>query len=158
MIDDVVTASEITGRLTRALSAYMPVDEIVLGRAIRHWAGHELLRTIGDPHTGRGRDRLFRREEILRAAILFQIAKFYTPIGPMKLMMKQIDDEIAAVAPGEDLIYLLDHTERRYFVWCTWGYPHTYRLAFSKRNPDPPEEIYPRLSVNARIWRAALQL
>src|SRR3954451_10857853 len=111
MSDDVVTAAEITRRLTRALGAHMPVDEIVLGRAIRHWAGHGLLRTIGDPHTGRGRDRLFRREEILRGAILFQIARFYIPVGPMKLMMEEIDNEVAAVTPERDLFYLIDHTE-----------------------------------------------
>jgi hypothetical protein len=158
MSDDVVTAAEITRRLTRALGAHMPVDEIVLGRAIRHWAGHGLLRTIGDPHTGRGRDRLFKREEILRGAILFQIAKYYIPLGPMKLMMSEIDAEIAAVVPGKDLLYLLDHGRGPYFAWCTWGYPQTYRLVFSKRNPAPPAEIYPRLSVNAGIWRSSLQL
>jgi hypothetical protein len=156
--DDVVTASEITGRLTRALSPYFPVDEIVLGRAVRHWAGHNLLRAIGGPHTGRGRDRIFRNEEILRAALLFQISNFFIPVGPMKLMMKEIDEEIAAVAPSKDIVYLLDHTARQYFVWSTLGYPNTYRLAFTARHPAPPEALYPRLYVNARKWREALQL
>jgi len=158
MPTDPVTAAEITARLCRAFTEYPP-DETVLGRAIRYWSSQEVLRPIGGPHTGRGRERLFKSEEILRAAILFQLAKFDVAIGTMKLMMKEIDAEIDAVTPGGDMIDLLDRAaENRYFVWTTWGYPAAYQLAFTVRNPAPPAKLYPRMSVYARVWRERLGL
>jgi len=154
---DVVTVSEISNCLFGALQMYRP-DEAAIARSVRYWAGEGLLPPIGGLHTGRGRDRLFKREEILRAAILYQMTKFNVTVGTMKLMMKEIDREIAAVAPNSNLLNLLDNTITEYFVWSTWGYPDTYRLAFGVRNPPPPEDLYPRLSIDARAWRSALNL
>jgi hypothetical protein len=152
-----VTASEITQRLFAAFHMYRP-DEAALGRSIQHFAGQGLLRAIGGPHTGRGRERRFKRDEILRAAILYQMGKFNVSIGTMKLMMQEVDNEISAVSPGHDIIHMLDKSLNECFVWSTWGYPRTYRLAFSVRNPAPLEALYPRLSIDARAWRLALNL
>lgn len=154
-----ITSAEIALLLFNSFSEHRPV-EAALFRTVRYLAGQDVLRAIGGPRTGRGKERLYRREEILRAAILYQLAQFDVSIGSMKLMMKEVDAEIAAVCPGKDIIYLVDYADANqpYFTWCTWGYPDTYRLAFSRRNPAPPIGRYPRLSVDARFWRSLLPL
>jgi hypothetical protein len=157
---ETVMASEITRRLNAALQAQYrrPPDEAALGRSVQYWANQGLLRSIGGLHTGKGRERLFSREEILRAAILHQLSKFNTSAGTMQLMMEEVDREIEAVSPGSDLIELLDASSIHYFVWSTYGYPDTYGLAATVRRPSPPEALFPRISVDARAWRTHLNL
>lgn len=48
-------------------------------RHIRHWTSLDLLVPVGDKHTGTGRSRAYPVEEIYRAAVLLELAKWRVP-------------------------------------------------------------------------------
>ncbi len=48
-------------------------------RHIRHWTSLDLLIPEGDKHTGTGRSREYAVEEIYRAAVLLELAKWRVP-------------------------------------------------------------------------------
>ncbi len=48
-------------------------------RHIRHWTSLDLLVPVGDKHTGTGRSREYPVEEIYRAAVLLELAKWRVP-------------------------------------------------------------------------------
>ena len=49
-------------------------------RHIRHWTTLDLLVPVGDKHTGTGRSREYPVEEIYRAAVLLELAKWRVPV------------------------------------------------------------------------------
>ena len=49
-------------------------------RHIRHWTTLDLLVPVGDKHTGTGRSRAYPVEEIYRAAVLLELAKWRVPV------------------------------------------------------------------------------
>ncbi len=49
-------------------------------RHIRHWTSLDLLVPIGDKHMGTGRSREYPVEEIYRAAVLLELAKWRVPV------------------------------------------------------------------------------
>ena len=48
-------------------------------RHIRHWTSLDLLVPVGDKHSGTGRSREYLVEEIYRAAVLLELAKWRVP-------------------------------------------------------------------------------
>ena len=49
-------------------------------RHIRHWTTLDLLVPVGDKHTGTGRSREYPVEEVYRAAVLLELAKWRVPV------------------------------------------------------------------------------
>jgi hypothetical protein len=124
--------SEISASICRAAGIK---DPAFLLRMIRYWANEAILVPIGALHTGRGRDRLFQRQEILRAAILFEMSKWNLTAGTMKVLMNQINNEAVKRADG-DLLELVSLPNTDYFRFSTHGYPRSYMLLTEYR-PTP---------------------
>jgi hypothetical protein len=142
--------SEIAARIGRAAGIQDPSS---LLRMIRYWANEGLMVPVGPLHTGKGRDRLFARQEILRASILFEMSKWNLTAGTMKVLMATINDEANNRAGGE-LLKLVDTATTNYFRFSTWGYPRTYMLLAEYR-PTPSvnrSELY----INAKRLRTDL--
>jgi DNA-binding transcriptional MerR regulator len=66
-------------------------DEPSLSRAVRYWAAEGLLRPKGAVHTGRGRNRTFERDEVVRSGILFECSRWNLTVGTMKLLLNEVD-------------------------------------------------------------------
>lgn len=116
--------SEIAAAICRAAGID---DATPLLRMIRYWANEGILQPLGPMHTGRGRDRLFLRQEILRAAILFEMSKWNLTAGTMKILMTEIDRE-ATSRCGGNLLDLVALPNTDYFRFSTHGYPRMYML------------------------------
>ena len=54
-------------------------EAISITRHIRHWTSLDLLVSVGDKHGGTGRSREYLVEEIYRAAVLLELAKWRVP-------------------------------------------------------------------------------
>jgi hypothetical protein len=80
--------------VVRALRAAFGVgEEASLSRSVRYWVAEGLLRPKGAVHTGRGRNRIFEPNEVLRAGILFECSKWSITVGTMKLIFDEIEKE-----------------------------------------------------------------
>ena len=66
-------------------------DEPSLSRAVRYWAAEGLLRPKGAVHTGRGRNRSFEPDEVVRAGILFECSRWNVTVGTMKLLLSEVE-------------------------------------------------------------------
>ena len=62
-----------------------------IDRQIKHWTSNDLLRPVGDKHTGMGRSRQYPKEEIIVAAYLHELSKYGVTIGNLKGFRKFYD-------------------------------------------------------------------
>lgn len=79
-------------------------------RHIRHWTSLDLLVPIGDKHTGTGRAREYRVEEIYRAAALLELAKWRVPVTVLADTFRQFtsdfEKEWLLAVQGTDVVYV----------------------------------------------------
>src|SRR5689334_12829730 len=78
-------------RKLRAAFHLSAEDDPSLSRSVRYWAAEGLLRPKGAVHTGRGRNRTFERDELIRAGILFECSRWNITVGTMKGLFIEID-------------------------------------------------------------------
>ena len=88
--EDVFTLRGIVRKL-RAAFHLSEDDEPSLSRAVRYWAAEGLLRPKGAVHTGRGRNRSFEPDEVVRAGILFECSRWNVTVGTMKLLLSEVE-------------------------------------------------------------------
>jgi MerR HTH family regulatory protein len=148
----ICSLSEIAERLRRAFS--LP-DATGVTQSLRYWVNNGLVRPSGPIHTGRGRDRVFEHQEILRAALVYEMTRWNVTVGTMKTLLQQIDYEVAKDIEG-NLIEFLELTEDKYFKFWIWGHPNNYVL----RTPGRPTPFLARssLSIDARKLKKDLGL
>jgi hypothetical protein len=146
------SVSDIVERLCRAGDIQ---DRTPILRMVRYWVNEGVVRPNGPVHTGRGRDRMFASQEILRAALIFEMSKWHLVVGTMKVLMDGIDQEAERRTAGE-LLALIDIESATYFRFSTWGYPRHYMLLTDLR-PFPPQ-VRSELYINARKLKADLGL
>jgi hypothetical protein len=144
--------SDIAAAICRAADIQ---DVTPLLRAIRYWASEGILRPLGPLHTGRGRDRLFCRQEILRTAILHEMSKWNLTVGTMKILMAEIDKEAISQCGGS-LLDLVALPDADYFRFSTHGYPKSYML-LTRHRPAPPANRS-QLYISARRLRTDLRI
>ena len=122
---------------------------------VRYWVNEGVVRPNGLVHTGRGRDCMFASQEILRAALIFEMSKWHLVVGAMKVLMDGIDRE-AERRTGGNLIELVDINLAKYFIFPTWGYPKNYMLLTDLR--PFPAQVRSELFIDARKLKADLGL
>ena len=88
--EDVFTLRGIVRKL-RAAFHLSEDDEPSLSRSVRYWAAEGLLRPKGAVHTGRGRNRTFERDEVVRAGILFECSRWNITVGTIKLLLNEVE-------------------------------------------------------------------
>ncbi len=80
------------GELVPRLSASQrDADMKFVSRQIKHWTSNDLLRPVGDKHTGMGRSRQYPEQEIIVAAYLHELSKYGVTIGNLKAFRKFFD-------------------------------------------------------------------
>jgi len=84
-------------------------------RHIRHWTNLDLLVPVGDKHTGTGRSREYPVEEIYRAAVLLELAKWRVPTTVLADTFRQF----AADFEKEWLLAVQD--TKVVYVTMTWS-------------------------------------
>ncbi|NCC04126.1 MAG: hypothetical protein EOM37_08815 [Proteobacteria bacterium] len=81
------------GELVPRLSASQrDADMKFVSRQIKHWTSNDLLRPVGDKHTGMGRSRQYPEQEIIVAAYLHELSKYGVTIGNLKGFRKFFDN------------------------------------------------------------------
>lgn len=70
-------------------------------RQVRHWTQHDLLRTISDKNTGRGRSRLYDEESaVFIAAILSELTRFGITVEKMRPLAELLYEDFYADSEG----------------------------------------------------------
>ena len=70
-------------------------------RQVRHWTQHDLLRTISDKNTGRGRSRLYDEEStIFVASILSELTRFGITVEKMRPLADLLYEDFYADSDG----------------------------------------------------------
>jgi DNA-binding transcriptional MerR regulator len=70
-------------------------------RQVRHWTQCDLLQTINDKHTGRGRSRMYDEESsILLAAMLMELSRFGVTVDKMKYLADWFYEDWEADSDG----------------------------------------------------------
>jgi DNA-binding transcriptional MerR regulator len=108
-----------------------------LPRSVRYWATEGLLRPTGAVHTGKGRNRIFGRDEILRAAILFECAKWNVTVGTMKVLLQQIEKEKNKF----DLVEFVKKSPDSYMRFSFSGWPPLCEIVASGSIPDDSRSV-----------------
>jgi DNA-binding transcriptional MerR regulator len=119
-----------------------------LPRSLRYWAAEGLLRPTGAVHTGKGRNRIFAKDEVLRAAILFECAKWNVTVGTMKVLMDEIDRAKKHRSLTDFVRQLPDANLRFSF----YGWPPTLELIDKNVPPDS------RSSLNVDVKQLIMDL
>ena len=102
-------------------------------RHIRHWTSLDLLVPVGDKHTGTGRSREYPVEEIYRAAVLLELAKWRVPATVLAETFRQFlldfeKDWLLAV-DGSAAVYLTMTWSEGLTVWnIAVGEPELFML------------------------------
>ncbi len=84
-------------------------------RHIRHWTNLDLLMPVGDKHTGTGRSREYPVEEIYRAAVLLELAKWRVPTTVLADTFRQFAADFE-----KEWLHAVQGTEA-VFVTMTWS-------------------------------------
>src|SRR4051794_38921054 len=82
------SVSEIAKRLCQASGRR---DEAGMLRSIRYWVNEGMLHPIGPVHPGKGRERQFDKDDILRAALIYEMTKWNLTVGTMKVLLQSLD-------------------------------------------------------------------
>lgn len=120
----------------------MPDEHDRLLRHIRHWTSMDLLATVGDKHVGTGRAREYAKEEIYRAAVLVELAKWRVPMTVLsdtfRGFTKDYDDEWQLALEGSQTVYLTMSWSDSLTVWSlAAGEPALYML----ESPTPEKDF-----------------
>ncbi len=102
-------------------------------RHIRHWTSLDLLIPEGDKHTGTGRAREYRVEEIYRAAALLELAKWRVPVTVLADTFRQFtadfEKEWILAVDGKKDIYVTMTWSDGLTVWnIAAGKPELFML------------------------------
>jgi hypothetical protein len=88
MTDTTFTLKEISYRLSKTLKE----DDLrFIDRQIKHWTNNDLLRPLGEKHTGTGRSRVYIWHEVVAAAYLHELSAFGVTVGELKKFRKKFD-------------------------------------------------------------------
>jgi len=102
-----------------------------LPRSVRYWATEGLLRPSGLVHTGKGRSRTFGPDEILRAAILFEFAKWDITVGTMKVILQKIYEEQGKLG----LVEFVKQRPGSYISFSFFGWPPQCQIVNGRSMP-----------------------
>jgi hypothetical protein len=102
-------------------------------RHIRHWTSLDLLIPEGDKHTGTGRAREYRVEEIYRAAALLELAKWRVPVTVLADTFRKFtvdfDKEWMLAVDGKKDIYVTMNWSEGLTAWnIAVGKPELFML------------------------------
>ncbi len=102
-------------------------------RHIRHWTSLDLLIPEGDKHTGTGRSREYRVEEIYRAAVLLELAKWRVPTTVLadtfRQFMADLEKEWLLAVQGTAAVYVTMTWSDGLTVWnIAVGEPELFML------------------------------
>jgi len=101
MKEETYTLREISCRLSKKLRE----DELrFIDRQIKHWTSNDLLRPVGDKHTGTGRSRSYKMNEVIAAAYLHEFSKYGVTIGHLKEFRRCFDFWMKDVALSDCLL------------------------------------------------------
>jgi DNA-binding transcriptional MerR regulator len=105
MDNESYTASAITNLLSKVRKLS---EDAGLLRTVRYWASMGLLRPTGKVFTGKGKNRLFPRQEVVRAGILLEFSRWGIPIGLSEEAMRALSTCLKELVGSDDLLALLD--------------------------------------------------
>ena len=102
-------------------------------RHIRHWTSLDLLIPEGDKHTGTGRAREYRVEEIYRAAALLELAKWRVPVTVLadtfRRFTADFEKEWSLAIKGSIAVYVTMTWSKGLTVWnISVGKPELFML------------------------------
>ena len=111
-------------------------------RHIRHWTSLDLLIPEGDKHTGTGRSREYRVDEIYRAAVLLELAKWRVPVTVLEDTFRQFtadfEEQWLLVVQGTAAVYVTMTWNEGLTVWnIAVGEPELFMLD----DPAPKSEF-----------------
>jgi hypothetical protein len=86
MNEETYTLKEVSRKLSLSLR---DKDLHLIDRQIKHWTSNDLLKTVGDKHTGTGRSRVYAKEEIYVAGYLQELTKYGLTIGVLSNFRKK---------------------------------------------------------------------
>ena len=120
----------------------MPDDHDRLLRHIRHWTSMDLLVTVGDKHVGTGRAREYAKEEIYRAAVLVELAKWRVPMTVLSETFREFalnhEEDWRLAVEGADSVYMTMSWSEGLTVWnIREGQPALYML----ESPTPEKDF-----------------
>ena len=119
----------------------MPDEHDRLLRHIRHWTSMDLLVTVGEKHVGTGRAREYAKEEIYRAAVLVELAKWRVPVTVLADTFRQFtndfEKEWSLAVQGTSAVYMTMTWSDGLTVWnISEGQPALYMLESSTPEKD----------------------
>lgn len=117
-------------------------DATRITRHIRHWTSIDLLIPEGDKHTGTGRAREYRVEEIYRAAALLELAKWRVPVTVLTNTFRKFtldfEKEWMLAVGGKKDIYVTMTWSDGLTAWnIAVGKPELFML----KDPAPNSEL-----------------
>jgi len=128
MSEDTFTLRAVVKALREAFN--LPEDPSHL-RTVRYWVSEGLLRPTGAVHTGKGKSRIFTRDEILRAAILFECARWNVTVGTMKRLLRKIED----VNNEDSLVAFARTFPRKFLEFSFTGSPPRCKIVTMEEMP-----------------------
>jgi hypothetical protein len=108
----------ISGIVRRIIEHGLEFDSAKLTNQLRHFGNMGLLRPMGHVNTGTGRNRYFKSQEIVRAAILMLVARFDTNIGRMREFMSELDEAAKKRQKSGDLISVAKSAKDLWLVFA----------------------------------------
>jgi DNA-binding transcriptional MerR regulator len=114
MAETLYTASFIANHISKIFG--LTVDAGLL-RTIRYWASTGLLRPSGTVFTGKGKNRLFPLQEIVRAVILLELSNWGIPVGLLQGAMTKLSKSCANLVGTDNLVHLLNHTPKGFIIF-----------------------------------------
>ena len=111
-------------------------------RHIRHWTSLDLLVPVGDKHTGTGRSREYPVEEIYRAAVLLELAKWRVPVTVLADTFRQFtvdfEEQWLLAVQGTAAVFVTMTWSEGLTVWnIAVGEPELFML----NDPDPKSAL-----------------
>ena len=135
-----------------------PDEHDRLLRHIRHWTSMDLLVPEGDKHVGTGRAREYAKDEIYRAAMLVELARWRVPMTVLadtfRSFAKKYQKEWAIALEGPESVYVTLAWEESLTVWnISVGRPELFMLEDTQPS-DVPSEPASAIVINlSRVLR-----
>jgi len=124
------TESYTLSQLSRRLCKTQRDDDLrLIERMVKHWTSHDILRTVGEKHTGTGRSRLYTQEEIIVAAYLYELSRYGVTIGDLKVFRKYYDSRMKTSADREALLGGTDKKTKKHGYILFNGVPDKYNVS-----------------------------
>jgi hypothetical protein len=90
-----------------------------------------LLKPTGAVHTGTGRNRTFGTDEILRAAILFECARWDVTVGTMESLLQELAKEQKELS----LVDYVKKSSAASMKFSVSGWPPRYEIVSGRSMP-----------------------